>query len=59
MSETIALTTGLKNPLDSWKPIAISFYITLVADVVCVGIPFISRGRLIQLGFSWGGWGRV
>ena len=59
MSETNALNTGLKNPFDSWKSIAISLYMTLVGYGVLVGIPVISTAWVTLLGFSEVEVGRV
>ena len=46
MSETDAPNTGLKNPFDSWKSIAISLYMTLVGYGVLVGIPVINTASV-------------
>ena len=59
MSETNAPNTGLKNPFDSWKSIAISLYMTLVGYGVLVGIPVISTAWVTLLGFSEVEVGRV
>ena len=59
MSETNALNTGLKNPFDSWKSIAISLYMTLVGYGVLVGIPVISTAWVTLLGFPRWRWGEL
>ena len=59
MSETNAPNTGLKNPFDSWKSIAISLYMTLVGYGVLVGIPVINTAWVTLLGFSEAQGGRI
>ena len=59
MSETNAPNTGLKNPFDSWKSIAISLYMTLVGYGVLVGIPVINTAWVTLLGFSEPQGGRI
>ena len=59
MSETNAPNTGLKNPFDSWKSIAISLYMTLVGYGVLVGIPVINTAWVTLLDFSEPQGGRI